>query len=121
LAKHKKQRRRDDKSKRQRFKRHTNWHHVYPVSRFKMKKDPVLHTAWHDVFQNKTPEDAIEKVEKWIANPEKFDEEIACNAGRINAWKMVFGDSAIPSSEVIKIIEKEWTFPGVKMIKTKRT
>ena len=44
------------------FKRHTNWHHVYPTSRFKIKKGPALHTAWHDVFENLTPEEAMGKA-----------------------------------------------------------
>ena len=123
MAKHKKQRRLtlqhqrpNKKGMRQQFKKHTNWHHVYPTSRFKIRKDPVLHTAWHDVFKNKTPEDAIEKVRKWIDDPKEF-EDITGNARRFNAWKMLFGDSATPSDDVIKIIEKDWTSPGVKMIK----
>jgi len=131
LGRHKKQhrlnRRRprpDTKNRLQQFKKHADWHHVYPTSRFKIKKDPVLHTAWHDVFQNRTPEEAIEKVKEWIGDREEF-RAITGNARKFNAWKMLFGDSAVPSDDVIKIIEKDWTFPGVRMIKimikTKRT
>lgn len=108
--------RRDKKDRRQQFKRHTNWHHVYPTSRFKVRKNPVLHTAWHDVFQNMTPEEAIETVNKWMIDPEKFEEEIAGDARRLNAWKMLFGESAVPSDEVIEAIKSNWTFPGVSMI-----
>lgn len=102
------------------FKRHKNWHHIYPTSRFKVRKDPLLHTAWHDVFQNQTPEDAMEIVEKWIADPQEFEKEITGYPRRLSAWKMLFGDFAAPSHEVIKMIEKNWTFPGVRMIKIKR-
>lgn len=108
-------------NKKGQFKRHTNWHHVYPTSRFKIKKDPVLHTAWHDVFQNRTPEEAIETVNEWIANPEKFKGEIKYDSRKLNAWGLLFGDSAIPSRKVTEIIERNWTFRGVKMIKIKRT
>ncbi|MBI2450697.1 MAG: hypothetical protein HYV47_04160 [Candidatus Nealsonbacteria bacterium] len=103
------------------FKRHTNWHHVYPTSRFKIKKNPDLHTAWHDVFQNKIPEEAIETVKEWIIDHEKFQDKITNVPRRLRAWKMLFGKSALPSDEIIKIIEKDWTFHGVKMIKIERT
>lgn len=104
----------------EKFKTHRNKHHVYPTSRFILKKNPVLHTAWHDVFQNMAPEEAIEKVKDWIVNPEKFKDKISADQRKALAWKMLFGDS-IPSNEVIKIIERDWTFPGVRMIKLKRT
>jgi len=103
------------------FKRHTNWHHVYPTSRFKLKKDPVLHTAWHDVFQNNTPEEAIERVEEWIANPEKFKEEITENERKLNAWELLFVNLDSPSDETIGTIKASWTFQGVRMIKIRGT
>lgn len=102
---------------RQKFKKHDNRHHVYPTSRFVLKKNSVLHTAWHDVFRNSTPEEAIKIVQRWRLTPEKFKEEILNSERRISAWKMLFGDSA-EFDEIIIIIQKDWTFPGVKMIKT---
>lgn len=100
----------------QQFKRHTNKHHVYPTSRFTLKKDPALHTAWHDVFENLTPEEAIEKVEVWMMEYSKFKKEILDNERKLNAWKMLFGEAKF--YEVLRIIQKDWTFPGIKMIKT---
>ena len=117
----KRQNQRPDKNKQQQFKRHTTKHHVYPTSRFVLKKNPVLHTAWHDVFQNKTPEEAIETVNEWITNPEEFEKEIAGEPRKISAWKKLFGESNIPSKEAMEIIERDWTFRGVRMVKIKRT
>lgn len=106
-----------DKEKRNqiKFKRHTNWHHVYPTSRFKLKKDPALHEAWHDIFGNMSPEEAMEKVEEWMGQYNKFRKEILDHERKSKAWKMLFGEAKF--SEVISIIQKDWTFPGVKMIK----
>ena len=108
------------KSRRQQFKRHTNWHHVYPTSRFKIKKGPALHTAWHDVFENLTPEEAMGKAAGWAIDPEKFRENITANSRKMNAWTMLFGGINIPLKDVLEIIKNDWTFHGVRMIKTKR-
>lgn len=99
----------------QKFKKHTNKHHIYPTSRFIVKKDPVLHTAWHDVFQNSTPEEAMEEVERWITSPEELEQKIFGNRKKLEAWKMLFGEAGL--DEVLQIIQKDWTFRGYKMIK----
>lgn len=106
-----------DKSGKPRFKRHTNKHHVYPTSRFILKKKPFLHTAWHDVFENDTPEEAMEKIRGWMLNPGEFEKKILKNQRKAKAWKMLFGRVDIPLSDVLKIIKSDWTFPGIKMVK----
>lgn len=97
------------------FKRHTNKHHVYPTSRFILKKNPVMHTAWHDVFENSTPEEAIEKVKWWQSAPKEFKKDILDNKRRLRAWKMLFGKTEL--NKVPLIIQKDWTFPGFRMIR----
>ena len=99
----------------QKFKKHTNKHHIYPTSRFTVKKDPILHTAWHDVFKNFTPEEAIEKVKSWIVAPEELEQKIFGIKKKQKAWEMLFGKAEL--SDVLQIIQKDWTFRGYRLIK----
>ena len=78
------------------FKKHTNKHHIYPTSRFILKKNPVLHTAWHDVFEDSTPEEAVEKVEEWMTDSKKFKEEVMENERKTKAWEMLFSGLTTP-------------------------
>jgi len=98
------------------FKRHTTKHHVYPTSRFILKKNPALHTAWHNIFQNNTPEEAMERVREWQSNHQEFKREILDNQYRLGDWKLLFAKADF--SKVLSIIQSEWTFPGVRMIRT---
>lgn len=98
-----------------RGKQHANRHHVYPTSRFKLKKDPRKHNAWHQLFENKTPEEAIEKVKKWTTKSGMLNKD-ALMGYRLKAWKMLFGQETSPE-EAIQIIEKDWTFPGVRLVR----
>lgn len=102
--------------KNKKFKTHKNKHHVYPTSRFILKKNSILHTAWHDIFENSTPEEAMEKVERWKSAPKEFQEEILTDERKLNAWKMLFGEAEL--NKVLAIIKKDWTFPGVKIVNT---
>lgn len=99
-------------------KQHTNTHHVYPTSRFTREKPVRKHNAWHQIFENKTPEEAIEQVRSWSARSGQIRKNLFEKHDRKKkAWGILFGQEVF-SKQVIRIIEREWTFPGVKMIKT---
>lgn len=87
-------------------------HHVYPTSRFKIKKPRTKHNAWHALFKNKTPEEAMAQVNGWTT---KNGDLRKLKEYRVIAWRVLFGTGASPA-KAIQIIEEKWMVPGVKMI-----
>jgi hypothetical protein len=84
-------------------------HHIIPLSRrkkfqtTKIKKVPrLLHSAWHLLFQNLTPDEVKELIKK------KTKDEIANSPEKKFAWMILFGyfHHDIPIEE---IINKYWS------------
>lgn len=100
---------------------HSNWHHIYPTSRrlkgtggFKREKDMIEHIVWHKVFGNLFPEEAIEKIRQTASLEGEVN--VALITDQIERWWILFRNLT-SASEVINIIKKNWTYPGVEFIK----
>ncbi len=105
-----------------RKKKHFNWHHFIPTSRFKrlikrgihihfeIKKRVVrkVHNAWHILFINMLPHEAIEQVKKWTTGQGMLNKKLG--RGKLEAWKIVFGKNSSPR-EAIEIIKDQWSLP----------
>lgn len=101
--------------------KHGNWHHLLPSSRIaeflkniprpwnKTKKRIKKHKAWHYLFRNKLPCEAIQMIEsdrvrRYYKNKRGARRQKLL--ARENKWKILFGDA--PKDTAIKIIKQEW-------------
>jgi len=110
------------KSKKSWKKKHFNWHHIIPTSRFKrlikkgihihieIKKRVVkkVHRAWHILFANMFPHEAIEQVKKWTTDQGLLNKKLG--RGKLKSWKIIFGKNSSPR-EAIEIIKSQWSIP----------
>lgn len=103
---------------------HSDWHHVYPRSRFfagtgefKIKVRIIDHRAWHKIFENFFSEEVIEKIKVYsadgIVNKKRF---IGNSIGKLIAWRLLFRDIE-NADAIIEIIRNYWTYPGVELIR----
>lgn len=85
-----------------------DWHHTFPVSRFKKRKRRKLHVPWHSLFEDMMPYEAIEQIEKWTTLEGSLTKKLGKN--KQEAWKIVFGPQTSPK-EAIEIVKREWSPP----------
>lgn len=91
-------------------------HHIIPRSRGGtdskdniLKKSYLEHNAWHYLFYNMKPEEAIQMIIKqWTDEFGKL-REWRLGEAKLLAWRIVFGN-AMPA-EAIAIINRDWFRP----------
>jgi len=124
-------------------------HHIYPRSRKKngdlckfkpllrslrLKKTIKIHSAWHHLFINLFPEEALLLIKQAFENGKRSTGEIIsfikqntpsngtiieATKEDINAWREVF-DSYWSWKKIKKTIKRDWMYPGIKAIISKR-
>lgn len=110
------------KSKKKQKRECFNWHHILPTSRFKrLVKERIhihivikklvkkrLHIAWHNLFANMFPHEALDQVKKWTTKQGLLTKKLG--GSKLKAWKIVFGEKTLPK-EAIEIIKRHWSIP----------
>lgn len=104
-------------------KYHGSIHHIVPVSRggpkhfddwntyeWKQKK----HRAWHQLFYNFLPSEAINIISAWVNDKGEFN---VAKMGSLNlkAWEAVFGNTN--PQKAIKFIKEEFLPAEIKFLK----
>ncbi len=98
-------------------KRRGNTHHFIPISRFKVKKDPRLHQAYHDLFKNRTGWEAIELLKQWVGHGGFIRPSFLARRSPQfrSAFKLLFGNQ-VTLAALARIIKRDWIPPGVRML-----
>lgn len=89
--------------------KHSSQHHTIPRSKegpndsWNIKNKSIKeHRAWHILFYNLLPCEAIRKI-----NEERKKKNMLLKKRRIKSWQILFGENA-SSQQAIEIIKEEW-------------
>jgi len=108
--------------------KHKNTHHIIPTSRegprkewneyyWEIKKHQEKHQAWHQLFDNRLPSEAISRIrKKWTLADGKLDTE-KLKKRKLSAWKRLFNDW-LPE-QAIRFIEEEFLPAEIRFLSSK--
>lgn len=109
----------DDKREFSEKKQHGSYHHIFPTSRGGPRDEKInkyiwpgqtadmrreKHAAWHRLFHNLLPSEAIKIILEWTTNSGELD-SLKMGENNINAWKTAF-DGSNPYDVIAMIIKK---------------